>query len=278
MRLTCPNCGAQYEVPEEVIPPEGRDVQCSNCGDTWYQTHGQPPEPEDTVDTAPRGPEPDSDDLRAALHGTEPKRKQAKATDDDEDEDSVDHGRPDKGDQGKRNLDPSVTDVLRQEAEHEAQLRAAEKDSSLESQPDLGLDNMPDEPARRAREARDRMARMRGENPAPVDDPADSASRRGLLPDIEEINSTLRSTSDNPVPRTEVSRVRAETKRKKKGSFRRGFALAIILIVLLTLTYANAPKIAETVPQAGPALNIYVDWVDQGRIWLDAKLGSFVPR
>lgn len=37
MRLTCPNCGAQYEVPEEAIPEDGRDVQCSNCGDTWFQ-------------------------------------------------------------------------------------------------------------------------------------------------------------------------------------------------------------------------------------------------
>ncbi len=44
MRLTCPNCGAQYEVPDEVIPDEGRDVQCSNCGDTWYQAHPEFPE------------------------------------------------------------------------------------------------------------------------------------------------------------------------------------------------------------------------------------------
>ena len=39
MRLTCPNCGAQYEVPDDVIPLAGRDVQCSNCGDTWFQPH-----------------------------------------------------------------------------------------------------------------------------------------------------------------------------------------------------------------------------------------------
>jgi len=38
MRLTCPNCEAQYEVDEAVIPEGGRDVQCSNCGHTWYQT------------------------------------------------------------------------------------------------------------------------------------------------------------------------------------------------------------------------------------------------
>ncbi|MEL7204552.1 MAG: zinc-ribbon domain-containing protein, partial [Pseudomonadota bacterium] len=36
MKLTCPNCAAQYEVPDEVIPETGRDVQCSACGDTWF--------------------------------------------------------------------------------------------------------------------------------------------------------------------------------------------------------------------------------------------------
>ncbi|WP_420862285.1 zinc-ribbon domain-containing protein [Algirhabdus cladophorae] len=39
MRLICPNCGAQYEVSEDVIPQAGRDVQCSNCGQTWFQKH-----------------------------------------------------------------------------------------------------------------------------------------------------------------------------------------------------------------------------------------------
>lgn len=39
MRLICPNCGAQYEVPESVIPENGRDVQCSSCGNTWFQHH-----------------------------------------------------------------------------------------------------------------------------------------------------------------------------------------------------------------------------------------------
>ncbi|MDC0135779.1 zinc-ribbon domain-containing protein, partial [Sulfitobacter sp.] len=31
MRLICPNCDAQYEVPDDVMPVAGRDVQCSNC-------------------------------------------------------------------------------------------------------------------------------------------------------------------------------------------------------------------------------------------------------
>lgn len=36
MRLTCPNCGAEYEVPEGVIPPGGKHVQCSACHTRWF--------------------------------------------------------------------------------------------------------------------------------------------------------------------------------------------------------------------------------------------------
>jgi len=38
MRLVCPNCAAQYDVDDRVIPEGGRDVQCSNCGHSWFQT------------------------------------------------------------------------------------------------------------------------------------------------------------------------------------------------------------------------------------------------
>lgn len=47
MRLICPNCDAQYEVDAAMIPASGRDVQCSNCGTTWFQ------EPAGSVKMAP---------------------------------------------------------------------------------------------------------------------------------------------------------------------------------------------------------------------------------
>ena len=37
MRLTCPNCQTQYEVDANAIPAMGRDVQCGNCQETWFQ-------------------------------------------------------------------------------------------------------------------------------------------------------------------------------------------------------------------------------------------------
>jgi len=45
MRLVCPNCAAQYDVDDRVIPPGGRDVQCSNCGHSWFQAPAGAAEP-----------------------------------------------------------------------------------------------------------------------------------------------------------------------------------------------------------------------------------------
>lgn len=39
MRLICPNCGAQYEIDTALVPPEGRDVECSACAQVWFQPH-----------------------------------------------------------------------------------------------------------------------------------------------------------------------------------------------------------------------------------------------
>jgi predicted Zn finger-like uncharacterized protein len=36
MRLTCPNCGAEYETPDGMLPEAGRHVQCSACHTRWF--------------------------------------------------------------------------------------------------------------------------------------------------------------------------------------------------------------------------------------------------
>lgn len=37
IRLTCPECGAEYRVDASAIPAAGRDVECSSCGHVWHQ-------------------------------------------------------------------------------------------------------------------------------------------------------------------------------------------------------------------------------------------------
>ncbi|NIZ62701.1 thioredoxin [Sedimentitalea sp. CY04] len=333
MRLTCPNCDAQYEVPDEVIPSDGRDVQCSNCGDTWYQSgpNSAPADtPEDTPfaepvqETQPEPPteqptedivkEPDEElteeQDEETVQQPEAEIPHEDAEDDPEpqpevldrddepdvDPDPISEADPDEEDTTEddpgednlveedqietpahpglaRGMDPSVTGILREEAEREAKLRAAEN-TGLESQPELGLDAGPiDEPSRRASQARDRMARLKGENPALLA-AAESGSRRGLLPDIEEINSTLRANSD-PAAQAPIATETEHPPRRKSG-FSRGFAIIVLLMLVMVLTYTNARQIAEVLPQADPFISSYVAWVDQARIWLDAKVSGLM--
>ncbi len=266
MRLKCPSCGAQYEVPDDVIPEDGRDVQCSNCGNTWFQTHDTSATPE-AVAAAARAPkeavwhpevDADVDDRpsvnQEAAPGTSAPQSPPK----------------------RRELDPSVADILREEAELEARARRAET-NALEEQPDLGLQEPEDEAAKRARQAQERMQRLRGEDPnAAAAAAAASAvterprSRRDMLPDVEEINQTLRASTE----RREVRSVQAdlEDDDETSGGFGRGFLYTILFFVVGTVLYVYAPQLAEAVPQTKAPLESYVTMVDQVRVWLNAQV------
>ncbi len=268
MRIMCPNCDAQYEVPDDVIPVEGRDVQCSNCGNTWTQT----------------GKTSDSSETAASFFENSPASTQF--------EDEPGDGPSAAPVPPRKPLDPEVEDILRKEAERETAARAAEA-GGLETQPDLGLTQANDEMESRAREAKEHMARIRGEEESPAPAEADSkseasapaeagsavvpalGSRKELLPDIEEINSTLRSTSDRDLAGDDPSPDAPIRKRKKRG-FRRGFLFALLIFAIALLVYIFAPQIAASVPQADPALSSYVTWVDGLRAQLDGQVQNLL--
>jgi len=255
MRLTCPNCDAQYEVPDEVIPTSGRDVQCSNCGQTWFQHHPDHAPPEEEPELENTAPTPDEEVTVPSEYSRDPQRRQ---------------------------LDPTVADILRQEAEAEFEARKQRQSEPLESQPDLGLD-AGEEPAapqptaaevqKRALEAKERMARMRGEPAA-----AAVSSRRELLPDIEEINSTLRNdtTRSGIDPNGPEALGAGGGPKPNKNGFRRGFFAMVLIALVLAVCYLYAPQIAKLVPAVDPFLSAYVTWVDQMRLSLDGQLKSLL--
>ena len=255
MRITCPNCGAQYEVPDEVIPADGRDVQCSNCGDTWFQAHPDYPLDEPEPEAAPEPPPPPPPP--PPRPDPAPPRPETRAP-------------------TPRQIDPDVAEILREEAAHESRLRAREGET-LESQGDLGLDSLPpSEPSNAGREARDRMARLRGETPPPAPD----RPRSRLLPDVEEINSTL-TASDKPAPQPTPEQAKVDfpvAAPPRRSGFMRGFSLVLVLAALLVVVYLQADAIAEAVPATAPALQSYVETVNAARLWIDSKLAAYVPR
>jgi predicted Zn finger-like uncharacterized protein len=334
MRLICPNCGAQYEVAEDVIPDAGRDVQCSNCAHTWFETPGASEARErgddlvdETTDAAAHLSSVDQNDNSSPAQDgeadaatqiddqgpgdtTEPSEEDApqEPSDDDEqpehdqaadDPDPADDepSSPDATDTTddtdpppdedpqtpdtdapaeRRPLSPSVAEILREEAAREEARRTVDAEPALETQPDLDLDRPMDRDEQLAEEARRRMARLKGEAaPAIGAATAVAAGARGeMLPDIDEINSSLRSETE----RSEDTETAASTSEKKrKSGFRRGFMTVILLAIIALLIYMFAPQISAAVPALEPALTSYVDTVNQGRLWLDLQLQGLLP-
>ncbi|MFN3844735.1 MAG: zinc-ribbon domain-containing protein [Paracoccaceae bacterium] len=261
MRLICPNCDAQYEVDDSAIPETGRDVQCSNCGHAWFQIREA--QVEDLTDDLYREPEPEeTSDVPDAIAQTDVEPE----GDDDDDLPPVSSPLP-----VQRTLDDSVLSVLREEAEREVAARKAEA-IGIEMQGDLGLPPpvsvaVGSAAAAAAAEVSDmdkRIAALKGE-PVPQSRPA---ARRDLLPDIEEINSSLRPNTaaaslDN------ASTVKSET---SGSGFRSGFVLVLVLAALAVVLYLMAPQISAQIPGAADAMSSYVSVVDSLRLAVDGLM------
>ena len=190
---------------------------------------------------------------------------------------------PPKPEPERKQLDPAVADILRQEAEAEQAARRGLQPQGLETQPDLGLDHDPetleDDADRRAREARERMSRMRGEETdEALHDAAAIGSRRDLLPDIEEINSTLRAASGRCDGTSVDPEIEAPTRQRKRRGFRTGFLTVMLIFIVLATVYIVAPRLAAAVPALEAPLAAYVGLVNDARIWLnDLVRGLMAP-
>lgn len=260
MRLTCPNCGAQYEVPSAAIPDEGRDVQCSNCGDTWFQNASRPLSQQDTSPPAP--PEVTAD----------VSFEETVDTDDLSSEDGDDIGTPVEPASPRRDIDPAITQLLREEAQRETALRA-QSDIPLETQTEMGL-AMP--------QAQPDISRDTDwVNPAPSSEISDAVStpletkvsppRRDFFPDIETVSSSL---SESTAGQGTTSNDQDNPSSSKRRGFTPGFAFALATIFIAIVIYANAAALAELLPPFKNSLIHYTSWVDTIRLWLDNKVGS----
>mgnify|MGYP005867412785 CR=1 FL=1 len=194
MRLTCPECGAQYELPETAIPAAGREVQCSNCGAAWFQAPPEQgaPDPQVAPDAA----------------GTEEAPEAA--------------GPP------QRRLDPAVADILRAEADRERSARAAEAAGRNESQPDT----TPEAPGPLRRAPEPAAARPAGRTPAtgPGTGPA---LHRDLFPDIEDEAPSWR-TADAARASLAPGSAGDTSPEHRGAGFRTGFWLAVSGCALAT--------------------------------------------
>lgn len=255
MRLICPNCDAEYEVDASAIPDTGRDVQCSNCGHAWFQLSTRVEEElaaEQALFDPP--PAPTAEDDRAGF--AEPPA---------------------------RALDDSVLAVLREEAEREKRARRSEAPPPIETQTDLGLTQaiaatvaaatIPPGSAETAEPdaVAQRIARMKGEEPTP----AKPQSRREMLPEIDEINTTLRASTERRAG--DAGAVSDGLPGAGgKSAFRSGFVLSVVIGALVVALYVMAPRLAQQIPGLEGVLTGYVAAIDGARLWLDGLMKAAI--
>ena len=234
MRLTCPNCKAQYEVEETVVPPEGRDVQCSSCGTTWFQYPA-------SVALQMRASDLDDDD--------------------DDDDPAPSPQSASRAESAAPRVDRTVLDVLRSEAERELSERKRAR-PGVESQGDLGLVSRPQ-----------RRGKTDARTPQPDVGPPPN-SRGELLPDIEELSSTLaprqrEASREEPQGGNEP----AEDRQSRSG-FMAGLLTVLTIILVLAALYILAPILSDRVPALETALQGYVALVDNLRDMITGLLGG----
>lgn len=240
-----------------MIPPEGRDVQCSACTHVWFQPAAPAAAPMVLRGVAP--PRPDSNwdedepDLPPLTEADLPPLRRPK-------------------------LDDEMLAVLREEAEREAAARAedaarlrritaqsapAEGEADLQLAPRAHSGEIPPEaPAPEEAE----ILEIPPETEPEAGEPPPAPPRRDLLPDIEQINSTLDGTPGMEFAAGEAMTAAAS---RRRGGFARGFAVALLICLLAAVVYLKAAPISRMIPAAEPALAGWVAGVDAARLQLD---------
>lgn len=277
MRLICPNCSAKYDVDGTVIPDTGREVKCSSCQHVWFQEpesdsyHRRTDNTLRSSDIPPTGVTPRpalSEDVANVLREEAEFESRAReeeslaAAADEQSEDAAPElvetelvGEIDVEDhtvdptdesaaieEAPRNLSPSVQDWDELPAEAPA-LEEGEVADFDEPEPEpepeiVGYDA----------DVSDETAEQDSQQELPSE----------LLPDIEQINSSLQSSTRS---------------RRSGGGFRSGFMFSLLLIGGAVATYAYTPQIIEAWPDGEELLTSYVAQVDVWRYKLYSAVG-----
>ncbi len=153
-------------------------------------------------------------------------------------------------------VDDSVLAILREEAERESRARQVEAARALETQTELGIEQ--------AMPVASKVPEVVAEDPALV-------ARRTRLPDVEEINSTLRPAE---APSDDDAFGGEPTAAEGRSSFRSGFLLVMTLAIIGSAIYGSADAIADMVPALAGPLQSYVAIVDSLRLQLDGLMQS----
>ncbi|WP_283401524.1 prolipoprotein diacylglyceryl transferase [Aliiroseovarius halocynthiae] len=191
-----------------------------------------------------------------------------------------------------------VKQILQEEAEQELRARESEQKSvETTPAPDVGAAPAPDEDdlAARIQDLSDEVNAAQEEEAqstpiqadvspkelvakAPAVEPAvqeKDLRSRDILPDIEEINSTL-DAPDTPEESGIDLSPTEDVPVAKGGGFRRGFRRTLLLAIILVGIYFLAPFVAGRFPQTQGFMDGYVAVGDTVRVLLESAMQSAI--
>lgn len=256
MRLICPNCNAQYNVDEALIPEEGRDVQCATCKKTWFQEKSfsetplklttpvaPPPPPTQQTDRSPKTP--------SGPAGPEAPRKTMGG--------------------GTTVPKPPVNDKI----DREELRRAVEEEIAIKSgYEDEDEDDLkkpvedPDEDTELLKSLRDQLAEAGNDE---YDSGPATSRRRSVVKAAESAgipSDELLADRSKKLKPTDISLDFIEEfneTRPRKRRLRGGMLTALILAAILAGVYAFQAQIVAAYPPAAPYLAQYSEAVDKTR-------------
>ena len=242
MRLTCPGCGAVYEVPDDAIPETGRDVVCTSCSHGWFQ-----------LPRAPGGGDLGlPDDPRAGPRDAATGRGVEDPASGDGLRDPFAEDGPGASEGPRRSsVDPRTRRVLREEAEREVEARRVERRRLR------AIDDGPSAPpaGRPPGGGAHHEPRLRERIEPP------SAQEAGLSPAAWDEDAR-----------------RAEARRGRGTGFALGFLGTLAVAAVLTAGYLYAEALSEAVPALAEPMAAYAQTVSEARVALDAAAGAAAVR
>lgn len=273
MRLICPKCDAQYNVADDAIPKGGRDVQCSTCGHTWFQTEMSRvlSRPVSRVLSRP---------IPTAVKSEA--REPMAATSRDVGAYDVPHQHKEKSQTHQpkhRPVEPNIANILREEAAREHRNIPAPDKAAETRRPERKAADPAEIEATRARIAE--MANLdMGNRGDTRSSKASAAGAAGVamanprsVPGINEINAVLREREQNSgAGITEAERVEAI----RRQGFRRGFFLVLGLFAVIVTPYVLAEQIIENIPQSRETMTQYVTIIEQLRLSMNVTISGIV--
>lgn len=246
--LKCPKCGTEYHLPATAIPPEGREVECTACNNSWLALAGKRSEP--GMDELPGTDEPIPLEPGSEVVRHEPSHSRAVQDKAPATEDTPPL---------RRRVPENVLKILQEEVEYERRARMGEnapKKSVVQDDPSEFW------PATTITEPADPARRQASKEARRTIEPPKAATPLASTPYQEAFDEKpARDMPAAPDPLTH----------KARSGYFAGFGLALtaaaVALVMYLIPTEQTGIFAENLSQ-------YQRHVDEGRNWLQDRVLS----